>query len=201
MKTERIPFIPIPPSTEVKVYPRPLLARIMEQRSGDSADSNDAVLADPAPLEGAADRVEFSSEGRSYTSARELIQATLAQLAPQGKEASSMPSARGEFEARFEAQADASPEETARLMLSGLTGFIYDDFQSNHPGMTASDLDGFHQEAVRAIRAGSEQAARHLKDQDLYDAGVEQNLDATVGQVLSGLDRFVAEERGRLSNA
>ena len=195
METPRLPTIPIPPSKEIKLSPRPIMAKVYDQLA-ERGQSRGGRAAGPEQ----ADSMELSPQGRAYTYARELVQKTLGRLASNLKGQNEQFRLAGSeaFQEKFEAHSDFSPDGTANLILSGVTGYIYGAYRMQNPDMTEEELEHFHAEATRGVRQGFEEAKGYLDAIDLFQGEVAENAKSTVDKVLTGLDSFVEAERERL---
>lgn len=196
MDAPELPVIPIPPSRDIPRTQQGLVAKVYDRVLELEQDQEEAQ-----EVEEQGDRIEISAGARSFEAARVLVKRTFANLGEGPDQDAELYARAGkaEFEARFERQADFSPEGTADLILSGIQGYIYGAFELENPRPSAGDLDRFGVETGAGVVRGYQEARQELRDSDLSGRQVESDAVKSVGLVLDGLDRFVGARRSILT--
>ncbi|MBI4880947.1 MAG: DUF5610 domain-containing protein [Planctomycetes bacterium] len=181
MRIPEIPNIPIPPATELKKPPRPILEEVY----------------DSYRLEGevVTDSLEISPDAQAFEASRELVKRVLAQFEQGHAEDAQrqMAASREELDAALEDRPDASPQATARVILDGVTGYIFDAYREHHPEMTGADLEEFRRQAEAGVRKGYEEARSYLEDAGMFGDDIKARAEETVRRVVRGVDEFVDE--------
>ena len=99
---------------------------------------------------------------------------------------------------QVESNADFSVDGTARIILRGITGYIFGAFASQNPDMSEEDLDEFLREAKKGVDRGFAQARDYLVGMSQFDDSIEDKAEASIALVHQGLRSFVDEQRQAL---
>ncbi len=179
MRIPEIPNMPIPPATELKRPPRPILEEIYDRYSLEG--------------EGVTDSLEISPDAQAFEASRQLVRRVLAQFEQgyAGAAQQQMAASREELDTALEQQADASPEATTRVILDGITGYIFDAYRTQRPETTAADLEEFRSQAEAGVVKGYEDARSYLEGAGMFGDDIRARAEETVSRVTQGINAFV----------
>lgn len=179
MKIPDLPIMPIPPSREVHPAPKPALARL---------DAEVRKL-----RERRTDAVSLSDEAQTYEAGRTLAERTVARAeeASGADEAALDAAGRERFAARFEQNADFSPNGAAELILDGLGGHVRRAFE-NERGSGEESAAEFRALAKASVERGRSDTEAALAAEGADGPAARHATDRAVELVRSGLDRAAA---------
>ncbi len=146
------------------------------------------------------DTAEISSGARGFAAAQRVAREALDGLRANFGEAQKpfLDAGKLEFIEEFENHEDFSPNGTADLILSGVTGYIFEAFVAVRPELTEADLDHFLAEARRGVEQGSGEARRYLDDFKVFDGEIKTDTERTIELVYEEIDAFVEGQREKL---